>query len=107
MPLQGSLPNSISSHRLLSLHAAWLSQQACQGTNDLHDANLLLRKRLDAKDARLRLFYEQTAYGRWAARQATWASLVLYLSSLAVLGFEMLPLPAAIVCACLLLGALV
>ena len=65
-------------------------------------------KRLDAKDARLRLFYERTAFGRWAARQATWASLVLYLSSLAVLGFEMLSLAAAIVCASLVgVGALI
>ena len=57
-------------------------------------------KRLDASDLRLRSFYQSTAYGRWAARQSTWCSLVLYIGSLAVLGFEMLPLPAAIACAC-------
>jgi len=55
-------------------------------------------KRLDSQDSRLRRFYERTASGRRAARQSTWGSLVVYLSSLALLSFEMLPLWAAIVC---------
>ena len=61
-------------------------------------------KRLDSQDSRLRRFYERTASGRRAARQSTWSSLVVYLSSLALLSFEMLPLWAAIVCT-LLVGA--
>ena len=42
-------------------------------------------KRLDSQDSRLRRFYERTASGRRVARQSTWSSLVVYLSSLALL----------------------
>ena len=54
------------------------------------------------------LFYERTAFGRWAARRGDLGESCTIFITLAVLGFEMLSLAAAIVCASLVgVGALI